>query len=53
MFFALLAPRELAFISPSSFALMGPGHWFYGRRSERRRQAFLETLEAKRPLQVS
>ena len=44
MLFALLGPRELAFLSPSSFALMGPGHWWYGKRSERRRLAFMATM---------
>ena len=38
--FALLGPRELAFLSPSSFALMGPGHWGYAVWVERRRKAF-------------
>ena len=44
LLFALLGPRELAFLSPSSFALMGPGHWWYGRRSERRRAAFIARM---------
>jgi uncharacterized membrane protein len=39
MLFALLGPRELAFLSPSSFALMGPGHWGYARWVERQRKA--------------
>jgi uncharacterized membrane protein len=38
--FALLGPRELAFLSPSSFGLMGPGHWGYAVWVERRRKAF-------------
>lgn len=46
MLFALVAPRELAFLSPSSFALMGPGHWSYSRWAERRRQAFAAALAA-------
>jgi hypothetical protein len=37
MLFALLGPRELAFLSPSSFALMGPGHWAYGNWAAKRR----------------
>ena len=41
MLFALLAPPHLAFLSPSSFALMGPGHWLYAVRAERRRKAFM------------
>jgi hypothetical protein len=44
MLFALLAPRELAFLSPSSFALMGPGHWSYARATGKRRNAFLARL---------
>jgi hypothetical protein len=46
MLFALLGPLELAFLSPSSFALMGPGHWWYGRWTERRRDAFVARSEA-------
>ena len=46
MLFALLGPLELAFLSPSSFALMGPGHWWYGRWTERRRDAFVARAEA-------
>jgi hypothetical protein len=34
---ALCLPRELAFLSPMCFALMGPGHWLFGALSERRR----------------
>jgi hypothetical protein len=43
MLFALIGPRELAFLSPSSFALMGPGHWGYGTWIEKRRKV----LEAR------
>lgn len=39
LLFALFGPRHLAFLSPSSFALMGPGHWLYGRWVGRRRDA--------------
>ena len=46
MLFALIGPRELAFLSPSSFALMGPGHWWYGRHSERRRRSYLAGMGA-------
>ena len=53
MVFALLAPTELAFLSPSSFALMGPGHFWYGKWSQRRRDAFVAQLGAARPAQVS
>lgn len=41
MVFALLGPRDLAFLSPSSFALMGPGHWAFGRWVEKRREAVI------------
>jgi hypothetical protein len=44
MLFALLGPPELAFLSPSSFALMGPGHRWYGKRSARRRDAFVARM---------
>ena len=53
MVFALLAPGELAFLSPSSFALMGPGHWWYGTWSQKRRQAFAARLDASAPARVS
>lgn len=53
MLFALVAPRELAFLSPSSFALMGPGHWWYGRWSDRRRKSFVAALEVSSPATVS
>ena len=53
MLFALLAPRELAFLSPSSFALMGPGHWWYGAWSERRRRALAARLGEGAHAQVS
>ena len=41
MVFAMLAPVTLAFLSPSSFALMGPAHWFYGTRRDKARRAFV------------
>jgi uncharacterized membrane protein len=53
MLFALLAPKELAFLSPSSFALMGPGHAWYGAWSNRRRKAFVARLEGAGSAQVS
>ena len=53
MLFALVAPRELAFLSPSSFALMGPGHWLYGAWSDKQRKALAERLEATPPARVS
>jgi hypothetical protein len=37
MAFALLGPRRLAFLSPASFALMGPAHALYGRARQRQR----------------
>ena len=41
MLFAIFAPVTLAFLSPSSFALMGPAHWFYGTRREKARKALI------------
>jgi uncharacterized membrane protein len=43
---ALLLPLQLAFLSPMSFALMGPVHWAYGNHRERRRKAFEAQLTA-------
>ena len=48
--FALVAPASLAFLSPSSFALMGPGHWGYGKWVERRRRAFAASLATPPPV---
>ena len=50
MLFAIAAPRELAFLSPSSFGLMGPGHRRYAQRVERRRQTFLARAGAAAPV---
>jgi hypothetical protein len=36
---AVAAPLSVAFISPMCFALMGPGHWWFGKISDRRRKA--------------
>jgi uncharacterized membrane protein len=36
--FALGAPRQLAFVAPMLFGLMGPFHWLFGMLSERRRR---------------
>jgi hypothetical protein len=47
MLFAIVAPKELAFLSPSSFALMGPGHYFFGRHRERKRAAFMARLDVR------
>ena len=41
--FALVAPVQLAFLSPSSFALMGPAHWYYGIRRDKARRALAST----------
>jgi hypothetical protein len=38
---AVAGPLALAPISPSCFALMGPGHWWFGTRAEKRRRALL------------
>ena len=48
MLFAIVAPHTLAFLSPSSFALMGPAHYFFGRRREKVRRA-LEARLVQRP----
>ena len=37
--FALLAPLRIVFLSPMCFALMGPLHWWWGRRVTRARAA--------------
>lgn len=55
---ALFAPLRWVFLSPMCFALMGPGHWWFGTRMERRREALkeelrTEDLEATRELDVS
>ena len=52
MFFAMFAPLQLAFLSPSSFALMGPAHAIYGSRSAKKRRAFIERTEASVEAQV-
>ena len=36
---AVAGPLTLAFISPMCFALMGPGHWWFGARADKRRRA--------------
>jgi hypothetical protein len=40
---AVAAPLMFAPLSPTCFALMGPGHWWFGNRVERRRRAILTT----------
>ena len=47
---ALLLPVHLAFLSPTCFGLMGPVHWAYGSRRERRRTAFEKQLAASEAL---
>ena len=42
---ALLLPARLAFLSPMCFALMGPGHWLFGKAAEKRRSAIAQTPE--------
>ena len=49
MLFALLGPPELAFLSPSSFALMGPGHWAFGSWSVKRLRRFEVQLAPAEP----
>jgi uncharacterized membrane protein len=44
MFFAIVAPVTLAFLSPSSFALMGPAHWYYGTRRGKARRDHVARL---------
>jgi uncharacterized membrane protein len=46
MLFALLCPVQLAFLSPTSFALMGPAHAIYGARVGKARKAFLARAAA-------
>lgn len=43
---AVAAPAVLAPLSPMSFVLMGPAHFAFGRRAERRRAAFLREQAA-------
>ena len=38
---AVAGPLALAPISPSCFGLMGPGHWWFGSRADKRRRALL------------
>ena len=48
MGFALLGPRPLVFLSPASFALMGPAHALFGRARQRQR----DRLAASGPVAV-
>jgi uncharacterized membrane protein len=38
---ALIAPLRFAPLAPTMFALMGPTHWFYGMRTDRRRKSLV------------
>ncbi len=47
---ALLAPLSLVPLAPMMFFLMGPGHWWYGARSGRkRRELEAQLAEAAKP----
>ena len=43
---ALFAPLRIVFVSPMCFALMGPGHWWYGYRRGQQRAALVASTEA-------
>ena len=53
MLFAIVAPVTLAFLSPSSFALMGPAHWFYGTRRDKARKTLVARSAAPAVAQVT
>lgn len=44
---AVAAPPQYAPLSPACFGLMGPAHWYYANRMEKRRVAFARTLVAE------
>jgi hypothetical protein len=44
---AVVGPLTLAPLSPMCFALMGPGHWWFGNRVEKRRRAILFHAEKR------
>jgi uncharacterized membrane protein len=44
---ALAAPPRFAPLSPVCFGLMGPAHWYFANRMEKRRLAFAHALEAE------
>ena len=44
---AIAAPPPFVPLSPACFALMGPAHWYYANRMERRRIAFARALTAE------
>ena len=43
---ALAAPPQFAPLSPVCFGLMGPAHWYYANRMEKRRVEFARALTA-------
>jgi hypothetical protein len=42
---AVGGPLVLAPLSPMCFGLMGPGHWWFGKRVEKRRRSLVQALE--------
>lgn len=42
--FALFGPLRFVYFSPMCFGLMGPVHWWFGRRMERKRKVLEEGL---------
>ena len=44
---AVVGPLALAPLSPTCFALMGPGHWWFGNRVEKRRRALRSHAEKR------
>ena len=44
---ALAVPPRIAFVSPMCFGLMGPAHWAWGTRAERRRSALERRLRGE------
>ncbi len=53
MLFAIFAPLSLVFLSPSSFALMGPAHALYGKWAGRKRRQFVEARNESAGARVS
>lgn len=44
---AIAAPLQFAPISPIAFGLMGPAHWFFGKKMDHRRQALRKKLDVQ------
>ncbi|CAN5853205.1 hypothetical protein BH18ACI5_BH18ACI5_02110 [soil metagenome] len=44
---ARYAPLRLAFLSPMTFALMGPAHWLFGTRADKRRKPLIARLQGE------